>query len=836
MALVRCPQCGRVGDGICCFACGYEWPSEDTNTSTNTPNSTTDNAAGLHERVSLDAATSSNTTNTPEFSLDAEIDAVDANLAAPQLDPNSATAGQGKWFGAALAALGAPSPAPSAAPSIVSGAPIMDAPSSLSSLSVAASASAGFSSLPTLTADTHHNAPLGDAGNQNAVVESARAMELAEEDFDVPDLAAPNSTPTAQDPLDADMQLPPSFNLDDWDLFSDTVAQSQEEVLGAATLPSSASPSYEAAHATPSSGDISVDLSDDASSSLGFDGASSIDQGSINTGETAGNHAGLDVSTAPIWGTPFVSTQVVPSSVDAAAPPAADIADEFSTDFAADFMDDAALAEALSSVNPQHNAEHAAVLGDLSDVTGAHAVPTSDLSALEREIEAVDASLSGLSAYSAVVPALDEPVSPAVDIAVGELPDDLFSSAAEEQAADAAVLAAMQTQTPQWAPPPVLDEDVMDAAILAEAGSIPDGAPLAVPSSSIEGLPLTAPPASLDDEWPVDDGMNLAASQEGAPIPSVDHDSTHLPTSMMWATPAAPMPSSPPAAAPIPTPSSPPVGLAAPTHMPTQLFAAAPVMSLEEDNFKVLPTRFVAAAVPTLTPPPRQAVDENTLATVAPAPTVASAPAFAAAPPPMLTPPPMQAVKSAPTSPSLASLGNPFGAPLAAAPPPMLTPPPMQAVKSVPPPTPSLPSIDAMNFNGAGLAPSARRDIFGFGIAPTAADVAVRAQGIALGAAARGTDRNFLVDFGFNPSALAPASVMPHGDMSGVGIPPLPSEAPLDPWDGVERWETPAADLSTSGSLSTRLGMLAEEFENNNDLGKAALLYEAQAALRERGL
>lgn len=827
MALVRCPQCGRVGDGICCFACGYEWPSEDANTSIHTPNSTTDNAAGLHERVSLDAATSGNTTNTPEFSLDAEIDAADTDLVTPQLDPNSATAGQGKWFGAALAALGAPALSPSAAPSIVSGAPVMDAPSSSSSLSATASASALFSSLPTLTADASH---------QNAPAEPARAMELAEEDFDVPDLATPNNTSTMQDPLDADMQLPPSFNLDDWDLFSDTVAQPQEEVLGAATLPSSSSPAYETAHAQPSSGDISVDIAEDPLSLVSQNSQASA---------VAEHHTGIDVSTAPVWGMPFVSTQVdaassIATPAPASAPNVAAAADEFATDFAADFMDGAALDEVLSSGEANSHVGNTAILGDLSDVTGAHAVPTSDLSALEREIDAVDASLS---AYAHAVSALGgsnaqsaEAVAGVAGIAAGELPDDLFSSAAEEQAADAAVLAAIQIQTPQWAPPPVLDEDVMDAAILAEVSSIPDGAPLAVPSSSIEGIPLTAPPASLDDEWPVDDGMNLAASQEGAPIPAVDHDSTHLPTSMMWATPAAPMPPTSPAAAPIPTPSSPPVGLTAPTHMPTQLFAAAPVMSLEEDNFKVLPTRFVAAAVPTLTPPPRQAVDESALAAVAPAPAVASAPAFAAAPPPMLTPPPMQAVKSAPSSPSPSSLGNPFAAPLAAAPPPMLTPPPMQAVKSVPPPTPSLPSIDAMNFSGAGLAPSARRDIFGFGMAPTAADVAVRAQGIALGAAARGTDRNFLVDFGFNPSALAPASAMPHGDMSGVGIPPLPSEAPLDPWDGVERWETPATDLSTSGSLSTRLGMLAEEFENNNDLGKAALLYEAQAALRERGL
>ena len=26
MPMVRCPQCGRVADGVNCFACGYEWP------------------------------------------------------------------------------------------------------------------------------------------------------------------------------------------------------------------------------------------------------------------------------------------------------------------------------------------------------------------------------------------------------------------------------------------------------------------------------------------------------------------------------------------------------------------------------------------------------------------------------------------------------------------------------------------------------------------------------------------------------------------------------------------------------------------------------------------
>lgn len=28
MAIVRCPQCGRVADGVACFACGYEWDGD----------------------------------------------------------------------------------------------------------------------------------------------------------------------------------------------------------------------------------------------------------------------------------------------------------------------------------------------------------------------------------------------------------------------------------------------------------------------------------------------------------------------------------------------------------------------------------------------------------------------------------------------------------------------------------------------------------------------------------------------------------------------------------------------------------------------------------------
>jgi hypothetical protein len=37
MAIVRCPQCGRVADGISCFACGYEWADDDEKTVANPP-------------------------------------------------------------------------------------------------------------------------------------------------------------------------------------------------------------------------------------------------------------------------------------------------------------------------------------------------------------------------------------------------------------------------------------------------------------------------------------------------------------------------------------------------------------------------------------------------------------------------------------------------------------------------------------------------------------------------------------------------------------------------------------------------------------------------------
>lgn len=40
MALVRCPQCGRVADGINCFACGYEWEDDNASQAPSDPDST----------------------------------------------------------------------------------------------------------------------------------------------------------------------------------------------------------------------------------------------------------------------------------------------------------------------------------------------------------------------------------------------------------------------------------------------------------------------------------------------------------------------------------------------------------------------------------------------------------------------------------------------------------------------------------------------------------------------------------------------------------------------------------------------------------------------------